>query len=78
VPCVKKLLQKWGTSTVYENGMNIQQFQTGWWDGDNFIPLAEVASFQASKFHINMFKQNNVTKHGQTLGTGAMSWSILK
>jgi hypothetical protein len=47
---------------VYDNGINIQQFQTGWWNSDNYIPLTEVASFQASKFGTNMFKQNTEAK----------------
>lgn len=56
VPCIKKNYYKSGEH-VYDNGINIEQFKTGLWDGDNFILLTEVASFQASKFGINMFKQ---------------------
>jgi hypothetical protein len=56
VPYIKKNYYR-SREQVYDNGIDTQQFKTGRWDGDNFIPLTEVASFQAIKFGINMFKQ---------------------
>jgi len=56
VPGIKKIITEVGNKYMIMVS-TLQQFQTGWWDVDNFIPLTEVASFQASKFGTNMFKQ---------------------
>jgi hypothetical protein len=50
---------------VCDNDSNIQQSKIGWWDGDNFIPLTKVMSLHASRFGINIFKQNNEIKTDQ-------------